>query len=444
MKLLAAIKKEAILLTRDIAGLVILFIMPVFLVIVVTLAQEKTLTEIKESKIPLLFVDNDRGQVGTSIESGLAESGVFDIIKSGPAAALAEDDIRDSIARGDYQIGIAVPAGASAAARARARELAKRSMADKKALDEYFRSGAGLSGIVVYFDPAVRDSYRNTVKSSLERLVQGVEMRILIDNFFGLLKAGMDEQIRKNVEKYGRKDIAMEVPEINFPWKPGSLIDIKEIIAREKQAQVVPSMVQNNVPGFALFAMFFIVIPLSGSLITERGSGTASRLRTLPVSSLTLLAGKIIVYVIVCLGQLALMIAVGTYALPFFGTPALVMGNAYGALAVASLASALAAVGFGMVVGTLGGTIAQASMFGSVMVVIMAVLGGLMMPVYLMPRPLEIAGSLLSPVRWGIDAFLNLFVRGGGIQDILPHVMKLSAFFIVTLTVSLIASRRRQ
>ena len=115
----------------------------------------------------------------------------------------------------------------------------------------------------------------------------------------------MDEQIRKNVEKYGRKDIAMEVPEINFPWKPGSLIDIKEIIAREKQAQVVPSMVQNNVPGFALFAMFFIVIPLSGSLITERGSGTASRLRTLPVSSLTLLAGKIIVYVIVCLGQLA-------------------------------------------------------------------------------------------------------------------------------------------
>ena len=317
-------------------------------------------------------------------------------------------------------------------------------MADKKLLDEYFRNTGSLTGIVLYFDPAVRDSYRNAVTSSLQRLVQGAEIRLLIDNFFTLFKSEMDTQIKKNMEKYGKNDISMQVPDINFPWKPGSLISIKEVFAANHEAEVVPSMVQNNVPGFALFAMFFIVIPLSGSIITERGSGTASRLRTLPVSPLVLFTGKIILYVAVCLVQLSLMIAVGTFVLPLVGIQALVMGNSFGALAIAALASALAAVGFGMAVGSIAGSIAQASMFGSVMVVIMAVMGGLMIPVYLMPHALDMVGSFVSPIRWGIDAFLDLFVRGGDLKSIAPSVIRLVIFFCFTLVLSLAATRRRQ
>jgi ABC-2 type transport system permease protein len=444
MKLLAVLHKEALLLARDIAGLVILFVMPVFLVMVVTLAQEGTLDAIEETKISLLFVDNDRGRVGSIVERGLADSGFFTVISEREGGRLTVDDIVESIARGDYQIGCVTPGGAKPLAQRRAGERARRSMADARALEEYFRSGESLAGITVYFDPAVRDSYRNAVTSSLHRLVQGAEMRLLIDNFFTIFKAEMEREIARNMEKHGKKDIAMNVPDIHFPWRPGSLIIVKEVFAGKKEARIVPSMVQNNVPGFALFAMFFIVIPLSGSLITERGSGTASRLRSLPVAPLTLMAGKIVLYTAVCLMQLALMIAVGVYVLPLIGIEPLVMGSNWGALAAAALASALAAVGFGMAVGSLTGSIAQASMFGSVMVVIMAVMGGLMIPVYLMPRALDVAGSFISPIRWGIDAFLDLFVRGGDMAAIASSIIRLVAFFVACVIVSLLASRARR
>jgi len=45
---------------------------------------------------------------------------------------------------------------------------------------------------------------------------------------------------------------------------------VTEVYATKEHASIKPSIIQNNVPGFILFAMFFIVIPLSGSMVTER------------------------------------------------------------------------------------------------------------------------------------------------------------------------------
>ena len=385
-KFIAVIKKETILLLRDIAGLVVLFVMPVFLVIVVTLAQEETLSSIKETRIPILFADNDHGSIASMVEQGLQESDFFEVKKGFQLSLDSEQQIKDLVSTGEYQIGIVVPSGASQRALQRARELTKKSMGDPKLLQDYMKSDHDLAGVTVYFDPAIRDSYRNAVVSSMKRLVQGAEIRILTDTFFTYLRAEMERKIQDRVKKYKRDDINMEIPDFVFPWQPGNLVSINESFARKKEMGNIPTMIQNNVPGFALFAMFFIVIPFSGSLIIERSGGTVNRIKVLPVSSFTLLSGKITVYLAVCLIQLGLMIAVGTTVLPLLGITGLEIGFHYGALSLAAVTSAFAAIGFGMAVGTLAGSIAQASMFGSVMVVIMAVMGGLMIPVYLMPR----------------------------------------------------------
>jgi len=44
--------------------------------------------------------------------------------------------------------------------------------------------------------------------------------------------------------------------------------------------------------------------------------------------------------------------------------------------------------------------------------------------------------SVLSPLAWGLDAFLELFVRGGNIKSVLPEVIALIGFFLGTLLVS--------
>jgi ABC-2 type transport system permease protein len=218
---------------------------------------------------------------------------------------------------------------------------------------------------------------------------------------------------------------------------------VKEIIASHRQETIKPTVVQNNVPAFALFAMFFIVIPLSGSLITEKNEGAYNRLRTLPISYFTILSSKTVVYVIVCLLQLLMMMAVGIWFFPaVFGMPALQTGNHVGLILVSALASALAAVGFGMLIGTLSHTIGQAAMFGSLFVVILSILGGIFIPVYLMPAPLQ-AVSIISPIRWGLDSFLDIFVRKATFAAVLPNICRLIVFFVLVQFISLFSFVKR-
>jgi ABC-type multidrug transport system permease subunit len=83
----------------------------------------------------------------------------------------------------------------------------------------------------------------------------------------------------------------------------------------------------------------------------------------------------------------------------------------------------------------------QASMFGAVSVVLAAALGGVMVPVYVMPRPMQ-AISAFSPLAWGLDGFLEIFVRGGGVGDIVSNVLSLLAFFVFSLATAWVLFRR--
>ena len=81
-KILSNIKKELLLLVRDIPALIFLFVLPMILFMVITLAQEKTLKSIAEPKNSLLYVDEDNSSYSKSIENDLLQSKYFEIIKT--------------------------------------------------------------------------------------------------------------------------------------------------------------------------------------------------------------------------------------------------------------------------------------------------------------------------------------------------------------------------
>ena len=62
-----SVYKEFLLLKRDIGGVVILFIMPLVLIITVTLIQDSTFKTVSDAKIPILLVDNDKGNVSKTV-----------------------------------------------------------------------------------------------------------------------------------------------------------------------------------------------------------------------------------------------------------------------------------------------------------------------------------------------------------------------------------------
>jgi ABC-2 type transport system permease protein len=81
LKVIAAIKKEFLLLTRDPGGLALIFLMPLALVIVMALIQENTFRELQETRLDVLFVDEDRDALGASIERAFQASPNIHMIK---------------------------------------------------------------------------------------------------------------------------------------------------------------------------------------------------------------------------------------------------------------------------------------------------------------------------------------------------------------------------
>ena len=466
-KLLASIHKEFLILIRDIPGLAMLFVMPVFLVIVITLVQEKSLESKKESKVSLLFIDDDNAQLSQAVEKGLIASDFFEIKKSGRGTGLNETEAKELVAKGAEQIAVVIPQNATLKTINNAKKLINSSFLGIKTKDP-------TTNVIIYFDPNIKESYRNSVTNAIKSLVQGAEIKILFDVYFSVLPLKLNNQIKETLktelnsqmdlmQKHFREEIkkrmgkfapydldALETKKLNmdenfkinfktlvFPWRSESIVKVYEVFPSKKEATLRPTFVQNNVPAFALFAMFFIVIPLAGSIITEKNDGTFSRISTLPVSYLTLLSGKIVIYTLVCLMQLLLMILIGIFLFPyFFEIPALRMGNEFGAIFFIAVASAFAAIGFGLLMGTFSSNHGQAAMVGSVMVVILAIIGGIFIPVYLMPDALRKI-SIFSPIRWGIDSFVDLFVRGGNFKSVLPNALLLFSFFITSMGISL-------
>jgi ABC-2 type transport system permease protein len=74
-------------------------------------------------------------------------------------------------------------------------------------------------------------------------------------------------------------------------------------------------------------------------------------------------------------------------------------------------------------------------MFGAILVVIMAALGGIFMPVHMMPESLKFISNF-SPLRWGIDSYLYIFVRGTGLIFIWKNLLLLFGFFVVSMGIA--------
>jgi ABC-2 type transport system permease protein len=393
-KLLASLRKEFLVLVRDLPGLALLFLMPILLIVVVTLAQQNALRTSRENKTDILFLDLSNSDFTKSLQENLDSSGLFSPVRSYKSIQLDSGSFNELVSEGDYPAGILISAHDTA--------------------------------ITLLLDPGLQSSYRQSLVASLTYLIKGTQSRIAIEQMLKAMAPGMDSAISSMITTTIR-----------------GMTPVKESYASQDEIKVQPSIIQNNVPGFILFAMFFIVITLSGSMVTDKNEGSFLRLRTLPVSVLTILSGKVLIYLGVCLLQFILMLAAGCWFLPVvFGLPYLETGHHYVAIAVATVAAALAATGFGLAVGAASKTHGQAALFGSVTVVILGVISGTFLPVNLMPKFLQYV-SLGSPIRWGIDNYLDIFIRQGTILTILPGILVLLLFFILSLIFSIAIFAKR-
>lgn len=422
-KLTASVRKEYLLLVRDKMGLSILFLMPMVLIFVMTLIQDSAFKTLNEKGIPVVFVNNDKDSLGLLIEKGLRNNDLCSYNDSINGKPATEETAKQAVAEGKFLIGIIIPEGATAAVRKNVTRLIRETINIDTQSIKYDSSGSDSAEIDILIDPVAKKSLVTAITSSLREFISETKTKIMFETFSRQIAEIIPEKSREPKNVFAQSQI----------------IKYKEIYASKTAKMIVPNAVQHNVPAWTIFAMFFIAIPITGSIMKEKSEGSVFRLLTMPSSYLILTSGKLIVYVGVCLVQFLLMISVGLYFLPMLGLPTLVLGNSFWGIGILTLATALAATGYGILVGTLASTEQQGAIMGSLSILLLSALGGIWVPTYVMPESMR-AVSAFSPLNWSLDGYYKLFLRNSEAAAILPDAMKLSAFFITTMAISTFAN----
>ncbi|WP_457576251.1 ABC transporter permease, partial [Desulfomarina sp.] len=425
MRLFASITKELLLLTRDRAGLVLLFIMPAFLVIIITLIQDQVTTTTAE----ILFADRDGGTAGREIKKFFQASTSFELIDTIDGQPVTAVQAEKLVAGGQFHFAVILPENLSRTIEKKSGFLVRKQFFPEEKLTPPVDGPT----ITVWFDPSVQGSFRAALNSSLGAIIKGIETRQTMEKIFALLpekiRASMPPAMRSfAADSFSSPDFS--VPEI---LSDSTFTAIKQRFATEMGFSVQPTAVQQNVPAWTIFGIFFIVLPLAGSIISERNSGTLKRLKVMPVNYSTVMAGKLLAYTLISLAQFGVIFLASQYILPLFGVERFNAGTELAAFGVVLLAVICAANGYGIFLGTFCRTYEQVSMFGPVSIVIGAAFGGVMVPVYALPdfiRPL----SILSPLYWGQAGFYDLLLRQGNLYSILPEAGALFGFGLLLCT----------
>ncbi|HEX2720162.1 MAG TPA: ABC transporter permease, partial [Candidatus Deferrimicrobium sp.] len=364
----------------------------------------------------------------------------LELIRRPGGREISEEVARKAVVDGDFRFSILIAPGTGAALREQIRRRTEESFVPTskpaKAPDP-----TTVPGLTVHFDPAVQGAFRTAVVNSLQRVLLGIELREKGAALSETIERMMRQGIGGGIPSPPGGDATRQTPPIRFELDTEPVLTLREASDSGGRSPRRPTAAQQNVPAWALFGMFFIVVPVSGALIRERQSGTFRRLMTMPISLAGLLAGKVIAYLLVCTAQFVLMVAIGTFALPLLGTSGLVVGPEWPVVGIIALSAALAATGYGIMVGTLARSYEQASVFGAVSIVIAAALGGVMIPVYVMTRTMQ-AVSVISPLAWGLNAFQDVFVREGTLRTVGPNLARLMLFSLATLSVAWWSLRR--
>ncbi|TMH44259.1 MAG: ABC transporter permease [Betaproteobacteria bacterium] len=213
-----------------------------------------------------------------------------------------------------------------------------------------------------------------------------------------------------------------------------------EVIGSPRPAR--PSSVQQNVPAWLIFGMFFVVLPISALFIVERRDGTAARLRSQQVAFSLLLVGKIGPFFVINLLQTILMLAAGLTLVPWLGGEALSLPARWDLLAAVAACTSLAAIAWGLLVAVCARTLEQATVIGGVGNILAAALGGIMVPRFVMPATMQAVASL-SPMAWALDGFHAVLLRQGSGSDIALPCAKLVALAAVLFAAAVWLQRRR-
>jgi ABC-2 type transport system permease protein len=400
--LLALIRKELLVLSRDVHGLLALFVLPLIFIVVMSMALKDVYSPHVDN-LAWSVIDHDEGApVKSLLTQWETENGKPQTLPADWQAALRE---------GRLKYLIQIEKGAS-------EDLTATFQASKQTEADHPR-------IVLLTEPGLDFGVFTALRAQIQAGAMALRVKSLMSNLVAQLP------VQTQMAMMGA---AQDNEKIN-----------QQLTRTERQeAGPRPTSVQHNVPAWLVFGMFFVIAPIAGLFVEERSCGTLARLRSLGLSPLILLLAKMFPYLLINCLQAGLMLAVGVYVMPLLGGDALSLQHIHWPALIAILiAIGFAAISLALLIATLVKTQAQANTVGPMLNILMAAIGGIMIPTFVMPATMQTL-SRGSPMNWALEGLLNVLLRGGNLYSIQHEAALLLALAVVSVSLAYLILRLKK
>ncbi len=421
-RIFATFIKEGHLMRRDIGGISLVFIMPIVLVIIMALVQDAPFKDFKQTKFKTLIIDEDQSSISKKIIDDLEKSQQFQI----QSQNIHIDQTKELIKNGKYSFAIIIKKGVGAEIVNSGNIIANK-IAEQIGIQNKLPSRVQRDTNVVQlmFDPASKPTFKIAIQNALEKLIEKIQSEIILDRI-----SSIQPQREPQDSSFDFQKILNQVK-------------VKEIGtgSENKYIQKINS-VQHNVPSWSIFGIYFMVLVISESLITERNSGSWTRIKLISGNLLDIFIGKILFFILLGIIQFYFMLLVGIYLMPLLGLDSLEIGSHQGALFIMITAISLCAASIGVLFGMIFNSTNQALPVGAISVVIFSAIGGVWVPLEILPNFLNKV-SYISPLRWSLEGINNILLRDGSYASIAIPVVALFVVSILSLVISILIDKKR-
>jgi ABC-2 type transport system permease protein len=436
-QILALAAKDLRLLLRDRVGFFFTFFFPLIIGIFFGFVFTGSKSGEASSEIRILLADLDNTEQSRDLAARLDAHNLIAIEPVG-----SEDDAKAAVLAGKRSAAIIVPAGFGAKSGSL---FVGQSPTIQLAVDpSRSAEGAMLNGVLMevaftsmqsdFQNPERMRERAEQARSAMQSAQLPPPLRAAFETLLNS-SVGLAEQIDM------QNDPAVQAPDSDesdaqssdgaAAWSP---ITVERVELRRQRTNRPQNAFEVTFPQAMIWGILGSCYGFAMSLVTERTKGTLMRLRIAPVSTATLLFSKALACFFTMLVVMAMLLIIGEL---FFG----VSPQSPLFLAAAILSAAVCFCGMMMLLAVLARTEAAAGGFGWAILLILAMVGGGMIPLFVMPGWMQRVSGV-SPVNWAIRAMEGAIWRDFTAQQMLAPCAMLLAFGVVCFSLGVIGFKR--
>lgn len=210
--------------------------------------------------------------------------------------------------------------------------------------------------------------------------------------------------------------------------------DVEQYFVVSKQEQQLNSPTLYSVPSWIVFGIYFIVLPVSITVINEQQNGTLIRLKTFPISTSHYFFTKVSAFCLLSLVQFIILTIIGVFIVPVLTEQPAIVIHHWPIYFLSALVIVISANALAFIIAALVNSYEQAIVLGGGINILLAAISGFMVPMNIMPEIMTTIASW-SPLYWSAEIIREAFM-GSNDDLIFSYLTNILFFSVISFVIA--------